>query len=405
MLAALIAEREVRIASRTRIGERDAARTDEVASSDLLARMDELDALGDSSASTLRGAGLDPRAVRTVRDATRQIHRALERVEIPREPSFDEENALLLATLAGFPDRVGKRRRPGASEVVLSGGGSAKLDPASAVKEAELLVAVDAETRQGGAIIRRASAIDLDMLMTLFLDRIDDVREVRFEASRGRVIGVAELRYDGLALEQSEVEPDPEEAARVLAEAALSAGIGRFLDEEAWIALKRRLAFARGFDDTLPELDDAWLRPLLVRLSEGKRSFAELKSAGLFDWARAELGHDVIARLDALAPAAVSLSGRRRVPVRYEEDRPPWIASRLADFFGLSEGPKVADGRVPLVLHLLAPNRRDVQVTTDLAGFWERHYPELRRSLMRRYPKHPWPEDPRSARPPERRPR
>ncbi len=96
---------------------------------------------------------------------------------------------------------------------------------------------------------------------------------------------------------------------------------------------------------------------------------------------------------DRVAPTRVTLVGRRSVEVHYEADRPPWIASRLQDFFGLSEGPKI--GGEPLVLHLLAPNRRAVQVTTDLAGFWERHYPALRRQLMRRYPKHGWPEDPR----------
>jgi ATP-dependent helicase HrpB len=79
------------------------------------------------------------------------------------------------------------------------------------------------------------------------------------------------------------------------------------------------------------------------------------------------------------------------------------VESRLQDFFGLAKGPAVAGGRVPLVLHLLAPNQRAVQVTQDLAGFWERHYPAIRRELMRRYPRHAWPEDPLTARPPEPR--
>jgi ATP-dependent helicase HrpB len=98
--------------------------------------------------------------------------------------------------------------------------------------------------------------------------------------------------------------------------------------------------------------------------------------------------------VETLAPEHVALPRRRRVPVHYEPDRPPWIASRMQDFFGLSEGPAVAGGRVPLVLHLLAPNQRAVQVTQDLAGFWTRHYPELRRQLCRRYPRHDWPERP-----------
>jgi ATP-dependent helicase HrpB len=89
------------------------------------------------------------------------------------------------------------------------------------------------------------------------------------------------------------------------------------------------------------------------------------------------------------------------VKVQYGDgSRPPWIESRLQDFFGMAEGPRLAGGRVPLVLHLLAPNQRAVQVTSDLAGFWERHYPALRRELMRRYPRHAWPEDPLRAQPP-----
>ncbi|HGG57756.1 MAG TPA: ATP-dependent helicase HrpB, partial [Nannocystis exedens] len=107
-------------------------------------------------------------------------------------------------------------------------------------------------------------------------------------------------------------------------------------------------------------------------------------------------------RLDRIAPTHVDLPSGRRVAIHYNPDpsETPSIASRLQDFFGSEEGPRIADGRVVLVLHLLAPNRRDLQVTTDLAGFWERHYPALRRALMRRYPRHAWPENPRIAPPP-----
>ncbi|HEY3595562.1 MAG TPA: ATP-dependent helicase C-terminal domain-containing protein, partial [Polyangiaceae bacterium] len=88
----------------------------------------------------------------------------------------------------------------------------------------------------------------------------------------------------------------------------------------------------------------------------------------------------------------------------YEADRPPWIESRLQDFFGMPEGPRLCRGKLPLTLHLLAPNMRAVQVTTDLSGFWLRHYPGIRRELMRRYPRHSWPEDGRTATPPEPKP-
>jgi ATP-dependent helicase HrpB len=89
--------------------------------------------------------------------------------------------------------------------------------------------------------------------------------------------------------------------------------------------------------------------------------------------------------------------------VRYTPGQPPWIASRLQDFFSMKETPRVAAGQVPVVVHLLAPNQRPVQTTTDLAGFWQRLYPQVRRELARRYPRHPWPEDPLTAAPPRAR--
>jgi ATP-dependent helicase HrpB len=137
------------------------------------------------------------------------------------------------------------------------------------------------------------------------------------------------------------------------------------------------------------------LAAALAAACEGKRSFAELRTSGVLPALRSLLPPAVFARLEQLAPEHVTLPGGRRVQVHYEADRPPWVQSRLQDFFGMREGPKL--GTEPLVLHLLAPNQRAVQVTTDLAGFWQRHYPELRRQLMRRYPRHAWPEDPVSA--------
>jgi len=95
-----------------------------------------------------------------------------------------------------------------------------------------------------------------------------------------------------------------------------------------------------------------------------------------------------------VAPERIRLAGGRQVRVRYARNQPPWVASRLQDFFGMKETPRVARGKAPLVLHLLAPNQRPVQTTTDLAGFWERLYPQVRRELSRRYPRHSWPERP-----------
>jgi ATP-dependent helicase HrpB len=108
--------------------------------------------------------------------------------------------------------------------------------------------------------------------------------------------------------------------------------------------------------------------------------------------------------IEEMAPERVTLGGGRQVKVQYEAgSKAPWIESRLQDFFGMTRSPAIGGGRVPLVLHLLAPNQRAVQVTTDLAGFWERHYPGIRKELCRKYPRHAWPEDGRTATPPQRR--
>jgi ATP-dependent helicase HrpB len=139
-------------------------------------------------------------------------------------------------------------------------------------------------------------------------------------------------------------------------------------------------------------------------LCRGHSSLSELRGLSLIDALSERVaptggamqggGRSLRGELSRLAPDALVLPGGRRVRIHYETDRPPWVSSRLQDFFGMREGPRVFAGRVPLVLHLLAPNQRPVQVTTDLAGFWARHYPAIRRELCRRYPRHAWPEDP-----------
>ena len=138
------------------------------------------------------------------------------------------------------------------------------------------------------------------------------------------------------------------------------------------------------------------MRAALVALCDGHRSFAELRAAGLLDTLRASLGRGA-ADVERLAPERVTLARGRSCVVSYEPGKPPGIASRMQDFFGMRDGPRVGGGKVPLVLELNAPSGRAQQVTTDLAGFWQRHYPAIRKELMRKYPRHAWPEDPVAA--------
>lgn len=357
----------------------------------------------------LRGLGLDVGATRAADRVRKQLLR-IRSSEGPR--ASDAEKSLQLAVLAGYPDRVA-RRRPGAGnrELLLAGGGTATLDESSVVQDAEFLVAVDAEERapsrapgapRSGVRVRLASAIEPDWLLDLFGDRVTAATELTWNPTLERVEGVSRMLYDGLVLEESkETNLDPHEAAKVLAAHAKEKGASAFAPEdelERFVNRTRFLAEAAP-DAGVRAIDDAEVDAALLELCEGKTRFSELRDASLLDVLKSRLGAS-LARLDELAPERLRLPGGRTVQIHYEPGKPPWAESYLQDFFGMAEGPRLARGRVPLVLHLLAPNKRAVQVSTDLAGFWERHYPALRKELGRRYPRHAWPEDPRHATPP-----
>jgi len=400
-IAALLGARDLRIERR---GPRAEARI--ASPSDLI---DDLDALYAARQhgmrpDRLRRDGLDPYTAAAVDRVARQLARAVrdQRAAPDGDDAFDRE--LQIAILTGFADRVGKRRAPKSPEIVFAGGGSGTLAPSSAVIDAELLVVVDvadtsARGQQSRVQIRRASAIEASWLLDLYLDRIAERDELVWNATRRRVERVAQLTYDGLVIdEQRDVDGARRAgpaAAAVLAREALAAGIEQFVDADALAQWRARVALAaRLAPDTgiAAPTDDA-LAQLIARACDGAISFDELRKLGLLDLLDAQLGEHR-ALVDRLAPTHLRLPRRGRAPIHYAVDQPPWIASRMQDFFGLARAPTVGDGRVPLVLHLLAPNQRPVQVTTDLPGFWVKHYPSLRKQLMRRYPKHAWPEDP-----------
>lgn len=426
LLAALAAERDLRMSTRTRFGD---SRADvAVGSSDLLAQLEAFESAEAErlSSSELRARGLDIVGFQHAKKARDQLARA---ARIGREPALgleDEEEALLLATLAAFPDRVGKRRRPNAPQIVFAGGGSAELAETSVVREAELLVAVDVVEGERGrsATIRAASEVPPEHLLELFPDRIEERRTLRFDSKTQQVEASEALLYDGLVLDESvRRDVEGEDVAACLAKAAIEHGLEKLFDADGLENLRRRLAFAAAHGFPLPEgtvIDPAaqgatvgpdapgrvslsFVERALADACEGRRSFSDLRGLSLEQAMLSRLDGAGSSKMRELAPESIALPGRARVPVTYEVDRPPWIESRLQDFFGMKRGPHVAGGRVPLVLHLLAPNFRAVQVTTDLEGFWARHYPTLRKELMRRYPKHAWPEDPLSATPPERK--
>ena len=154
----------------------------------------------------------------------------------------------------------------------------------------------------------------------------------------------------------------------------------------------------------LPQVGENELRALLPALCAGRRSFADLRAAPLLDFVGGLLTHPQRQALDQEAPAMLTVPSGSQIKLRYEPDRPPVLAVRIQEMFGLAETPRLAGNKVPVLLHLLAPNHRPQQVTDDLASFWKNTYPVVRKELRARYPRHAWPENPLAAKP-ERRPK
>lgn len=311
-----------------------------------------------------------------------------------REPVLDkDQHGLEKAMLSAYGDRVARKR---GETLLLSNGRSARLDRQSLV-DSQFLVAIETDDRaaQQTPSVRIASSIEPDWLLDLFPDRITAGEELLWNREAERVEQVNFLRYDALVIDESRSAPtDLHDASRLLVSKALEEGVERFTDPKELEAFLLRLQFAAEHSNQV-SFDPAITTGALTALAEGLTSFAELRkltsSGGLLSAMHSALPMRL---LDEIAPTTVVLPSGRRAKIEYHHGRPPSVSSRLQDFFGMRESPSVARGRVPLVVHLLAPNQRPVQVTSDLVSFWRDLYPQVRRELSRRYPKHSWPESP-----------
>jgi ATP-dependent helicase HrpB len=311
------------------------------------------------------------------------IHRVAREVEsmarrvIPGSRSDSTSDAeFRRAILAGYPDRVGWRREPSSSRVKLSSGAGAVIAPESGVRSGEFLVAIDvqASTRanEPESRIRLASLVDRDWLMPTSSERVQQVDE------SGTLRAFEIERYDELVLSERPVTPDEEIGIRLLADAWRARG-----PSEADERFLRRLRFANVTFD---------LDKMIAHAARGQRSVTDVRLDRT-------LRPDVSRLLEQDAPETLQLPSGRSTRLDYNEDGSVGASVKLQELFGLGETPRVGPSREPVVFSLLAPNGRPVQVTRDLKSFWDRTYPEVRRELRGRYPKHPWPEDPWKAQP------
>ena len=288
----------------------------------------------------------------------------------------------LRAIFAGYPDRVARRRAPGSPKFLLASGHGAVLGRESGVRDAEFIVAVDVQAARRGdvaeAAIRMASAID-----PAWLGRgVRGLRGVRidheFDPSAGRVRATEREVYGAITLVERPAAVDPEIAARLLSDAYRARG---WSGEDT--RLLRRLRFAGLSIDV-----DGLLAAAAVRA----RTMEDIDLRSALDW--------TVARdLDRLAPEGLAVPSGRTTRLQYQEDGSVIASVKLQELFGLAESPRLGARREPIVFELLAPNGRPVQTTRDLRSFWDTIYQEVRKELRARYPRHPWPEDPWTARP------
>jgi ATP-dependent helicase HrpB len=230
--------------------------------------------------------------------------------------------------------------------------------------------------------------------------------ELVWNATSEQVERVSRIACGSVVIEEDRKPAPPSAEATAVLVGALRARGPLFQTDDRVRALVERLGALREHvpESGLPEIGTSMLDAALEHACEGCTRLSELRDVDFGEMVLAALTAEQRAMLHREAPEHIALPGGRVVPVHYEPGKPPWVESRLQDFFGMSKTPTVLRGRVPLTVHLLAPNQRAVQVTNDLAGFWERHYPAIRRELCRRYPRHPWPEDGSTATPPAPKP-
>ena len=393
-LCALTAERDI-----VRRGDQ-AWTTDLEAPSDLIVRLDRFETLERRRFGG--SADLDIPAARGVARVRDQLLRIAEHRLGPSPAAPDDEDlALRRALLAGFADRVARRRKRGSDRVRMVGGRGGKLAPESVVKQADLLVAVQLDDNRGGpdSTIRWASAID-EAWLEADLGGVCTETVVRFNEQREAAEAVAQRRFEDLVLaERLVTDADPVALAEALAAAAAKDPQRALRVADATETLLWRIDFVRRTvpDAALPDLGSDPMLEVLPELCVGLRSFADLRKADACAAIRSRLGWAATKRLDQLAPERIDLGTGKPWRLRYEADGPPVLSIQLQRLFGVAETPLVAGGRVAVKVELLAPNRRPVQVTQDLASFWRSTYPEVRKQLRARYPKHAWPEHPQAT--------
>lgn len=332
------------------------------------------------------------------------IRRAAERL-LPHRKAEDEDNAMPAGRLLAFayPDRIGRRRTGDANRYQLSNGRGARLADDDALGSQQWIVAADLDGQAREAQVFLAAATDRTTLEADLAAHILTTEEALWDDRRGTVVARRVTRLGALVLaEQSLPDPGPEQIQQGLLNAVRQKGIGSLPWNEAARQWQARVQQMRRLepeqwpdvsDEGLLVLLDQWLAPFLA----GVRNWKGLQQLPIVNALQSLLSWDQQQRLSRVLPTTLAIPTGQHLRLDYTAENGPVLAAKLQALFGWRETPRLADGRIPVVIHLLSPAQRPLAVTADLKNFWTQVYPEVRKEMRGRYPKHPWPEDPLTA--------
>lgn len=373
-------------------------------SDDFRRRWQALDAWRHEGARAARSLGADSGALAALDQASSSWRRRLGLRE--RGKSRVDELTLGNLLLHAFPDRVALQDLDNPHRYTLSNGRGARLHQNSALYGEKWLVAVDLRFDQRDSLILAAAPFDPALLQRDFSHRFVHERIARFNRATRTIEVYEEQRFSALVLaRKSGVRVDAQEATQLLVAGVRELGLEALPWSEHARNLRLRIDFLRTWcpelglpevsDTTLLATLDQWLAPYL----HGKTRLSSLCAEELGNALSSMLDFNARRQLDEYAPETLRVPSGMQRKLQYTADQPPVLAVKLQELFGLADTPRIAKGRVAVVLHLLSPAQRPIQVTQDLKSFWERTYPEVKKELKGRYPRHAWPDDPWSAKP------
>ena len=315
--------------------------------------------------------------------------------------SFDLISRLLLC---GFPDRVAKLREEGEGRFLLCQGRGVRISPMSSLTKSPFIIAVNVDDRdEAEGFVHLAAPLDEETIREECSGRIETLRRVEWDRRAARIIATIEERFGALLISSRPFNPSAEETLPLVCDMVRSgpSGMLNFTREvrqlQARVSLMRRIFPEENWPDLsdkrLISTPEGWLLPWLGNI----RTLDGLRALDILPGLRGQLSWKEQRRLDELAPVSIVVPSGSRIKIDYISGDVPVLAVKLQEMFGLADTPEIAGGRVKLLLHLLSPARRPVQITQDLKGFWNSGYQMVKKELKGRYPKHPWPEDPWNA--------